>query len=355
MKRGRLAQSKTKGRTIQGSKTPFRIWNRSGRWTGLTQMTLVESALCPLDPKVSKKNGSIHLSHFNYYDKNGKRKQATIETTAAFGLSPNDDFYLWGLLALTFAQPEPSALFYATPHYCLTQLGVISEGAGGKNYKNFRSVLKRLAGVVYSCNAFYDPIRGERSDQTFHLLSYSRPRDSKSSRVWRIAWDPLLFDYVAAGDGHFCFDLSTYRNLDPASRRLFLLLRKIFHRRRKVHFAVRELAVQQLGYSAELEPKKLKASLKRCLNKLLNLGIISLGTAGNLSELFEVKKNAGQWLTIFRGQYFEKTSTKKKSIATVESAASGPLSSIGFNTREIAKLLRQYSMPSIQELSLIHI
>ena len=62
-------------------------------------MPLVESALCPLDPKVSKKNGSIHRSHFNYYDKNGKRKQATIETTAAFGLSPNDDFYLWGLLA----------------------------------------------------------------------------------------------------------------------------------------------------------------------------------------------------------------------------------------------------------------
>ena len=240
-------------------------------------MTLVESALCPLDSRVSKKHGLIHRSHYRYRDKNGSRKQATTHISAAFGLAPSDDFYLWGLLALTFSQPSPEPTLVATPHYCLSQLGLIDGGKGGKTYTNFRDALDRLAGVIYKCDAFYDPIRKERSRQTFQILSSSRPIDTKSSRAWRIEWNKFFFDFAAHGDGHFGFDLATYRELDHATRRLFLLLRKIFHRKWKIHFSVMELAVHQLGYDTELEGKALKAKVKRCLKRLLERKVISLG------------------------------------------------------------------------------
>ena len=56
-----------------------------------------------------------------------------------FGLSPVDEFYLWGLVALTLSQPEPSVEFYATPHYCLSELGVIAPRPGGRGGRTTRS------------------------------------------------------------------------------------------------------------------------------------------------------------------------------------------------------------------------
>ena len=333
-----------------GNKKSFRIWTRAGRWSGLTQMTVVESALCPLDRKTSLQRGLRHESHFYFHTANGQRKKAKVEVTSAYGLSPNDEFYLWGLLALTFAQENPEPVFYATPHYCLRQLGVLDDTSkrGGKNYRDFRQVLKRLGGVTYWCDAFYDPVRAERGERIFHFLSCDRPLDPKSSRAWRIVWDKLFFEFVGSDGGHFAFDLATYRDLDPASRRLFLLLRKVFHRRRRVRFRLRELAVDQLGYTSDRPDKKLKASIKQCLEKLLERGIVALGKAHDINKLFQ-KNGSTEWVSLYRGPYFEKKAAQRSFQKLQESAVYEPLHAIGFADPDIGFLVKQYPASLLQQ------
>jgi hypothetical protein len=109
--------------------------------------------------------------------------------------------------------------FYATPYYCLRQLGCLdaSVGHGGKNYDLFRNAINRLSAVHYRNDRFYDPIRGEHRDVAFGFLSYSLPLDADSSRAWRFAWDPIFFEFCSATGGTLRFDFPTYRRLDEAS------------------------------------------------------------------------------------------------------------------------------------------
>ena len=94
--------------------------------------------------------------------------------------------YLLPILSLALSQPEPTADFFATPYYCLRQLGLItSDKRGGREFESFRAALKRLAGIRYQNDAFYDPVRGEHRDVSFGFLNYSLPLDSNSSRSCR--------------------------------------------------------------------------------------------------------------------------------------------------------------------------
>ena len=96
------------------------------------------------------------------------------------------------------------------------------------------------------------------------LLSYSLPLSDDSSRAWRIAWDPLFFEYCQAVGGRLRFDLSAYRLLDPASRRLLLLLTKVFWRRKaSPWFDLRELAGTGTGdcrYATDKETQGKRSS-----------------------------------------------------------------------------------------------
>ncbi len=172
----------------------------------------MEHALCPLDVREALLPGSLHIVHYEYTDKNRNRKTATANVASPLGLSPNDEFYLYGLLALTFAQPEPSIDFYATPHWCLRQLGIVGPDAEqGKRYTIFRQALRRLAGVVYENDRFYDPTRGEHRQVAFGFLKYSLPIDPASSRAWQLVWDPQFFRFCQATAGSFQFDLPPVR------------------------------------------------------------------------------------------------------------------------------------------------
>jgi len=107
---------------------------------------------------------------------------------------PSDELYLWGLLALTLLQPKPEPELFATPHWCLRQLGVINQTnkRGGRQYKQFAEAIRRLSAVTYMNDGFYDPIREEHRRVSFRFFSYSLPVDIQSSRAWRIAWDPMV-------------------------------------------------------------------------------------------------------------------------------------------------------------------
>jgi hypothetical protein len=276
---------------------------RSGRpATGLGQLTLVEHALCPLDAGRSLQNSLVHETGYYYTDRNRHYRRASVRVSCPAGLSPADEVYLWGLLALTFAGPEPDGELHATPHFCLRRLGLIDQHAkrGGRQYQHFAEALDRLAQVRYASDAFYDPARGEHRRVRFGFLSYSLPLDPGSSRAWRIAWDPVFFDLVRPLGGRLRFDLDAYRALDPAARRLFLLLSKVFSRRSHTpRFDVRHLAVDVLGFSPTLAPRHQRQKLRRVIDTLAGAGVVLAPAA------FERGPGGAAWVVLTRGPKFD--------------------------------------------------
>lgn len=323
------------------------------RGRGLAQHTLVEHALCPLDVRESLAPGSLHAVRYDYTDHNRNRRTATAQVACPFGLSPNDELYLYGLLALTFSQPEPSADFYATPHWCLKQLGIVDAGnQQGKRYQLFRDAIRRLAGVVYENDRFFDPVRGEHRDVAFGLLKYSLPVDVESSRAWHFVWDQQFFRFAEAIRGSFSFDFDLYRSLDAASRRLFLLLQKIFWRNDHTPaFELRQLGINTLGFSQTLRTTEVKQKLIRSAGTLLRQEIIQL-PAGvrDVKGLFEKQGKGRHVVRFHRGAWFDRKPTvAQRDLA--DSPLVEPLRAIGFDQRTIARILKTYKPRLVQEWS----
>ncbi len=199
---------------------------------GLGQLTLVEHALCPLNVNASLVENLTYESEFFFSDRHRNRRKARAKVFCPLGLSAGDELYLWGLLALPLAEPEPDGELHATPHFCLRRLRVIDQHArrGGRQYAQFAQIIERLSLVRYRSDNFYDAVRAEHRRVAFGFFSYSLPIDPCSNRAWRFVWDPLFLELVKPIGGHFRFDLETYCQLDVASRRLFMVLCKIFQR-----------------------------------------------------------------------------------------------------------------------------
>jgi len=317
---------------------------------GCGQLTLVEHALCPL---AGGANGPLmHRSTFQYMDQQGNRKKANATTSAAFGLLPGDEFYLWGLLGLTLNQTESSGELLATPHFLLRHLGVIDAATdrGGSAYRAFRDALQRLAGVVYHCDGFYDPIRREHRVTTFGFLSYSLPIDPLSSRTWRIVWDPIFVEFCRDARGSLGFDIGTYRTLDPASRRLYLFLSKIFWRREWTHWLdVRMLAIDVLGFAPSIAMRNLKQKLKRAIERLAEHGLIQLPSGATTKDLFIERDDGGCLVRLRRGPSLRRGSAKTTLAAVKELAIYDPLHAIGFDDEAIGRISRQYKHALIQQ------
>ena len=312
--------------------------------SGLGQLSIVEHALCPLDRNSSLHGDRFNESRYRYSNSNGKRCTASVRVDYPLGLTASDEFYLWGLLALTLSQPEKNNELHATPHYCLKQLGMLST-KGGRNYELFRAALRRLSVVSYQNDGFYDPVRTEHRDVAFHFLSYSLPLDPVSSRSWRLVWNPIFFEMCTATGSTLMFELETYRELDEASRRLFLLLKKMFWRRKETpRFDVRELATQVLGFSPDLPQKTLNQKVRGCIRRLAQSGIV--GTRDCVLE----KRGKGVFAIRFkRGPYFGKSGERSNSPVASESPLTGPLTSIGFDSASVARILCNYPHAVLRE------
>jgi len=317
---------------------------------GLGQLTLVEHALCPLEGSRPAAEAP-YCCAYDYFDSHHRRKTARARIDAPLGLSASDEFFLWGLLALTLAQREATFDFHATPHYCLKQLGCLSrESKGGKNYAQFRAAIGRLAAVRYQNDRFYDPIRKEHRAVSFGFFSYSLPLAADSSRAWRIVWDPLFFEFCRPLGGHVAFDLATYRGLDTASRRLFLLLKKVFWRRRvSPVFDVRHLAIDVLGYAPTLPTGKLKARLQRSATRLLQRQIIGLGPRLlRVEGLFEKRRKGVYTVRFHRGTYFGQTRRAAGQARIQDSPHYEPLAAIGLDDASIGRVLARFQPETIR-------
>ena len=252
---------------------------------------------------------------------------------------------------MTFSQPEPSPDFYATPHWCLKQLGIIEpDHQQGGRYQRFREAIRRLSGVIYENDQFFDPLRGEHRDVAFGFLKYSLPIDPESSRAWHFVWDQQWFRFAQAISGSFAFDFELYLSLDPASRRLFLLLQKIFWRNdHSPAFELRQLGINVLGFADTLETKVIKQKLLRTAQVLLQHDIIRLPLGvQDLKGLFEKRSKGVHVVRFERGAYFDQQ-PQPVAMSHHDSPLAEPLQVIGFDARSIARILSDYKPQLIQE------
>ncbi|HBE69093.1 MAG TPA: hypothetical protein DDW52_13165 [Planctomycetaceae bacterium] len=314
---------------------------------GMGELSIVEHALCPLDARTSLAGSLVHFNEYFYTDRNRHKRKAQVRVNAPLGLSASDEFYLWGLLALTCCQHKPTAELFATPHYCLRQLGCIDQHSkrGGRQYRRFAESLERLSTVSYHNDAFYDPARGEHRKVGFGFLSYSLPIDKRSSRAWRIAWDPIFFEFCMAGSQQFRFDLDVYRSLDCASRRLFLLLQKMFSKRlTEARFELHHLAVHVLGFSETLPTKTLRQKCQKTLARLADSGIIKP------SNPFITGKRGGKFsVKVERGSYFTTKAEFRISNDLASSHLYEPLAAIGLEEPAIRRFVRDFDPVLVQE------
>jgi hypothetical protein len=144
------------------------------------------------------------------------------------------------------------------------------------------------------------------------------------------------------------FDLATYRSLDHASRRLFLLLSKVFWRNsRSPYFDVRHLAINVLGFSPTLATRTLKAKVKRCA-KVLRQHEVLASTTGATDTSFR-KQGKGRFGAQFvRGAYFDRQRPSCKHLAVEDSPLHDPLRAIGFDGAAIGRILARFSVEQIQ-------
>lgn len=306
--------------------------------TGVGQLTLVEHALCPLDARSSLTENLVFDTRYFYTAvADAGRLTARARVFCPLGLSAADELYLWGLLALTLLQPDPQPELSATPHWCLRQLGVINQASkrGGRQYHQFAEAIRRLSAVTYMCDAFYDPVRGEHRRVSFRFFSYSLPSVG-SSRAWRIVWDPLFFEIVKATTGHFRFDLAVYRELDAASRRLFLFSSKVLSRISELKaLPLEHVAIDLLGFSPTLATRELKAKVGRCLAKLTEFGVLVD------SEVFRTRPGK-YFVRLGRGPYFAAKWKQEFKPNLADSPLFDTLLQIGFEEAAAARLMRKY-------------
>lgn len=315
------------------------------RRTGVGQLTLVEHALCPLDSRSSLVQNLVFDTEYFYSGSDQQRKRALARVFCPLGLSASDELYLWGLLALTLLQPEPEPELFATPHWCLSQLGIINQSTkrGGRQYQQFADAIRRLSAVTYMNDGFYDPARAEHRRVSLRFFSYSLPVDLNSSRAWRIAWDPIFFEMVKAASGHFRFDLAIYRELDAASRRLFLFASKVLSRRTHLKaLRLEDVAVNLLGFQASLATRDMKTRVNRCLKKLIEQRVLAD------AEIFRTSPGK-YFVRLTRGRYFEDRSPNSFVPGPEESPVFETLKAIGFEDDGAARVISRFPARLVAE------
>lgn len=309
--------------------------------SGISQLTIVEHALCPLDARLSVVPNLAHEAHFRYCDKQGKRQSGTARVFCPLGLSPKDELLLWGLLAITLADPQTDGELHATRHYCLRRLGIINakNRRGGRQYGDFSAAVERLAAVRYQCDSLYDPLRAEHRRMGFGFFSYSIPLDEASNRAWRIVWDPIFFELVQAAGGYLRFDLDVYRQLDTASRRMYLFLSKLFFRKSVTpRLGVKDVAEQIVGIAPSVSTRDKKAKLTECVRRLTSQGVVRDGRIRRAAK--------GQFIMVLhRGPLFDRPIAEP----TFESPLFEPLIDLGFDMTGATRLLRRYKHRLVRE------
>ncbi len=331
---------------LKHAPTDSRVMKSASRPLGVGQLSLVEHSLCPLETHSALGPNLVHAVQYHYTDAQRRRQVANVRVFAPLGLTSGDELYLWGLLALTLSQPNSDGCLFATPHWCLRQLGLIDSQTrrGGRQYQQFSAAIERLSVVSYLSDACYDPNQAEYRRVSFGFLSYSLPVNPNSCRAWRIVWNPVFFSFVKSIGGNMRFDLERYRSLDPAARRLFLLLVKVGYRTGRLPvFDLRHLAVDLLGLSPKLALRDMKVKIVRTLNRLEVVGV--------LQHWSIVRVSPGQFSVSFERGANQTTVTARDDFRpnAEQSPLIEGLLALGFDSPSAVRLVRRYPTRLVAE------
>lgn len=319
---------------------------------GIAQLSLLETALWPLQG--GKLPGNSFQATYDFTTATG-RKTAHVAVRAALGLQPIDELVLWGLLAATAPRSDTEPVLLATPYWLLHRLGL---DTGGSQYAQLRDSLTRLALTAYENDAFYNPKTREHEYSAFQFLSIFLPtlggvgETVDNDRAWRIEWNPAFFRFACATGGNLLFDLDLYRQLTPASRRLFLKLKDRFWRNKRVFMNVDDLTVNGLGFSVQRAPRLRKFDLTNCIRELLHHQVIALGRGQtDPKELFMKRAKGVYVVSLYEGEYFrrqltERTIRQKKAFA--EDPLYEPLLRLGVDAPAIRRLLTTRGRGTVQ-------
>lgn len=152
-------------------------------------------------------------------------------------------------------------------------------------------------------------------------------------------WDPIFFEFVRAVGGALRFDLEIYRQLDVASRRLYLFLTKLFYRQSVTsRLDLNDVTEQILGVAPSVSLRDKKAKLRRCADQLVRHDVI------DRAEITRIAK--GKFLMVFhRGSVFRRPITE----SAVESPLHESLLSVGFDVAGADRILRRFRHSLVRE------
>lgn len=319
---------------------------------GIAQLSLLETALWPLQ------GGKLPSSKFETeysYSTPASRTTASVTVRAASGLQATDELILWGLLGATLSRQGAEPVLLATPYWMLRHLGLET---GGFQYGQLRESLLRLAVTSYQNTAFYNPQTQEHEYAAFQFLSMLLPtvggvgETVDNDRCWRIEWNPAFYRFCKATGGNLLFDLDLYRQLSPASRRLFLKLKDRFWRTKRVFMNANDLTINGLGFSASRPLAKRKFDLLNCIRELLEYQVLCLGRGQTDPKELFLKRGKGSYVVVFyEGEYFrlppaERTIRQKNAI--LDDPLHEPLQNIGVDGPGIRRLLKEHTRSLIQ-------
>ncbi|MBX3450768.1 MAG: hypothetical protein KF777_14475 [Planctomycetaceae bacterium] len=321
---------------------------------GIAQLSLLETALWPLDG--TRRRATEYRTTYAFGSGQAQR-QAQVTVRSALGLQPIDEYVLWGLLGTSLDRREDNdGVLIAKPRWMLKRLGLRN---GGSQYAELRESLLRLSTASYQNTGFYNPETQEHEYVSFQFLSFLLPtvgglgRVVDNDRCWRIEWNPAFYRFSQLTGGSLLFDLDLYRQLTPASRRLFLKLKDRFWRTKVVHLNVEDLTINGLGFSADRPLFKRKYDLTVCLRELLEHGVIALGRGQtDVKQLFWKRSKGCYVVVCYEGEYFRqpqaaRSQSQQEAIQT--DPLFEPLRQLGMDTAAIRRVFAEHARGRIRQ------
>jgi hypothetical protein len=265
--------------------------------SGRSQLSIVEHAWFPLDPSI-RGEAFRHRASFPIYRPGKRVLTAEVEVDCPRGMKPYDEFVFHGLLSLALAEPNPSPVYYATTNFVLTRLGLNNGGVG---YNQLHEAMSHLESATYRCENFFHPIQAEVVKYiSFGFVKRCIPLENEAERGWKFVFDTQFFEFARHAYGSLRFPFDLYAQFDPAARRLFLFLRKLFHRQSQTYpLDLDRLSDGILGYDPTYKSWHKKDKVVAAASQLLASDVIALPPATtSLRDAFR-KVGKGKYTMVF--------------------------------------------------------
>ena len=204
---------------------------------GIAQLSLLETALWPLQG--GKLPSNMFETEYAFTTAAGRRT-GHVTVRAPWDCRPSTNWCCGACSApRSPARAEPVLL--ATPYWMLR---IWASTPAARSTTDCASRSCGWPSRATRTTASTTPRTEEHEYAAFQFLSILLPtvggvgETVDNDRCWRIEWNPAFFRFCQATGGNLLFDLDLYRQLTPASRRLFLKLKDRFWRSKRVFMNV---------------------------------------------------------------------------------------------------------------------